>query len=400
MFSIAPLTVYLVGREWGPLIFALNLVSETAGAIILGRLADVYGRRRLFMVCLAIEVAALLALFPLYENIVALAALTSAMTFGIGGEFGAAYAALAELMPRRHRGKAILLSTNFWNVGAAFIAGVAIYYAALGAEPGVQVRALLTAALATAVVVGVARLAFPESPRWLIARGRAAEAEAVVRGLTGYQGSLDLTPPRTTVIPFREALPRYWFRFLVLAVVTVAQYVTYGMAAYYAPYARGFAFPEERIPLLVFVANLGASLGALPLVLLIDRSRVASLLAAFAGGTATAIALVAAHEAAVLAAYVAALFANLVFSEWAWGSISALQSELFPTSVRAGMVGVLVGLTGVFGAIVVYLEAAMTATEFLATSAALWTLGLAASIAWKLKGRESAAVGIEALEEA
>ncbi len=55
-----------------------------------------------------------------------------------------------------------------------------------------------------------------------------------------------------------EAVSRYPFRLLVLAVVTVVQYVTYGMLAYYVPYAKGFAFGVDHAPRVVFVANLGA----------------------------------------------------------------------------------------------------------------------------------------------
>ena len=398
IFSIAPLVAYLIAPpDVAATVFALNLLAETAGAVVLGRLADVYGRRTMFIFSLAIEVAALAALFFTYTNVVAFAVLTSLATFGIGGEFGAAYAALAELMPRRHRGKAILAATNFWNVGAAFIAGLSLYYAAAVQDPGVQVRLLLASALGTAVVVGLARLALPESPRWLSARGRAGEAAEVVRRLTGHEGVVDAGLPPSSRVPLREALARYRFRLLVLAVVTVVQYVTYGMVAYYAPYAGGFAFPD-RVAFFIFVANLGASVGALPLIALIDRSRRAALAASFAGGTLTAAALLAAHEAGSLPLYTALLFANLFFSEWAWGSVSALQSELFPTSVRASVVGLLVGLTGVFGALVVYAEQFLTARAFLALAAALWAAGLAAAAAWALRGRESAGTGVEELE--
>ena len=77
MFSIAPLLVAIVAPEHYPVIFAANLLAETAGAVVLGRLADVYGRRVMFMVSLALEVLALILLIPLYENVVALAVLTA-----------------------------------------------------------------------------------------------------------------------------------------------------------------------------------------------------------------------------------------------------------------------------------------------------------------------------------
>ena len=154
MFSIAPLLAYLIAPEKAPLVFALNLLSETAGAIILGRLADVYGRRAMFAFSLMLEVLTLLLLVPLYSNFIAFTVLTSLMTFGVGGEFGAAYSAIAELTPAKHRGKVLMLSTNFWNIGAAMIAGLSLIYTAISEDIGLQIQYLLLSALGTAVVAG------------------------------------------------------------------------------------------------------------------------------------------------------------------------------------------------------------------------------------------------------
>ncbi len=222
MFSIAPLMAYIVAPDIAIYVLVANLLAEWLGAIIFGRLADIYGRRPVFTLVLAIEVLALALLYFTYENPLALLILTSAMTFGIGGEFGAAYAALAELTPRAHRGKALMMSTNFRNIGAALL------YAFIYEDPVVQIRLLLLSALGTAVVVGLARLTFPESVRWLVVKGRVAEAESIVRRFAGVGGSLELKLPPEQSIGLGEALSRYPFRLLVLAVVTVAQYVTYG----------------------------------------------------------------------------------------------------------------------------------------------------------------------------
>ncbi len=97
------------------LVFASNLLAEAAGAIPLGLLADRLGRRVMFTVSLAIEVAGLLVLAVGYESLALLALGTSMVTFGISGKFEAAYAAIAELVPARVRGKALMLATNFWN---------------------------------------------------------------------------------------------------------------------------------------------------------------------------------------------------------------------------------------------------------------------------------------------
>ena len=399
MFAVAPLLLYLVKPPGvAAAIFAANLVAEAVGAIFLGMLADRYGRRTLFATCLALEVAGLLILIAAYTNTIALLLGTSLMTFGIGGEFGAAYSAIAELTPARHRGKALMLATNFWNIGSAVIAGLTLYYAKIASSPVEQARYLLLSALGTAVVAGLARLSMPESPRWLVARGRVGEAEGWVRRITGYRGPLDMSLPREAgAVSLREALSRYKFRLAVLATITIAQYATYDMAAYYLSYAPGFAFGERAVGYVVLIANVGASAGAFLLIPLIDRSRIVSTLSSFAGGAATAALVWAAHAARSAPAFYGVLLANMVFSEWAWASLSVLQSELFPTGVRASVVGLLTSLQGVVGAAVVYISILMNVSVMMASILGLWIAGLIAAVAWRVRGIESASKGVESL---
>ncbi len=398
MFAVAPLLLYLIApQKVAPFIFALNLLTEAAGAIVFGKLADAYGRLKLFAISMGLEAGSLVLLFPFYRNVVALAVLTSAMTFGIGGEFGAAYAMIAELIPARHRGKALLLSTNFWNIGSAVIAALSIVYAKLSTSPEVQIRYLLLTALGTALGAGLARLTLPESPRWLVLKGRLDEAESVVRKVTGFRGSLSFEVPKESGITVSEALNRYLFRFLVLAIITIAQYVTYDVAAYYIPYAPGYAFGENTVSYVVLYANIGASLGAFLLLPLIDLSRRWSTTVSFLGGSLTAFVLFLANHEASLKLFYADLLINMIFSEWAWGSLSVLQSELFPTGVRSSVVGLLTGLQGISGALIVYASLSASAGVLFALMIALWLSGLASSIAWHVRGVESARVSVEKL---
>ncbi len=399
MFAVAPLLLYLVKpANIAAAIFAVNLIAEALGALFLGALADRYGRRSLFATCLALEVAGLLILVVDYKSTLALLAGTSLMTFGIGGEFGSAYAAIAELIPARHRGKALMLATNFWNIGSAIIAALSIWYSKITTSPVEQIRYLLLSALGTAIVAGIARLSLPESPRWLVARGRVAEAEEWVRRVTGYKGELDMSlPPASAAVSLREALSNYRFRLAVLATITIAQYITYDLGAYYLPYAKGFVFGEQAVSYVVLIANIGASVGAFLLLPLIDKSRIISTLSSFAGGFATAILVWLAHSMASKPLFYAFLLVNMIFSEWAWASLSVLQSELFPTGVRASVVGLLTSLQGFLGAAIVYGSILLSANAMLATIASLWAAGLAASIAWRLRGIESAAKSVESL---
>ncbi|MEB2836848.1 MAG: MFS transporter [Desulfurococcales archaeon] len=398
LFAVTPLLLYLVAPpSVAPLVFALNLTSEAAGAIVLGWLSDRYGRLRVFAASMALEAGSLALLLVFYSDVPLLALLSSLITFCIGGEFSSTYALLAELTPARHRGKAMLMATNFWNLGSTVIAVFGLLYARLAPTPSLEARYLLLTALGIGLGAGAARFALPESPRWLALRGMRGEAERVVRMATGYSGPLDLSVPPESGVGLGEALRRYAFRFAVLAVVTLVVYITYVLVAFYAPYAPGFAFGEAAVARVVFYANLGSFLGAFMLLPLIDRTRRWTLTLSTLGGTLTAAALLVANSHAAEAAFYAALFTNMVFSEWAWAGLSALQSELFPTGVRSSVVGMLVGLQGAAGALIVYTGLQASATALFLASTALWAAGLAASTAWHLRGTESARRSVEEL---
>src|SRR5262245_45298410 len=150
------------------------------GALYFGRLADRLGRKRLFIMTLAVYLAAtILTAFTFdFTSFVLCRALTG---FGIGGEYAAINSAIDELIPARVRGAVDLaINGTFW-IGAA--AGAAMSIVLLdpdfvGPELGWRLAFALGAVLTVAILL--VRRHLPESPRWLMTRGRLAEAEGVV----------------------------------------------------------------------------------------------------------------------------------------------------------------------------------------------------------------------------
>ncbi|MBV8148229.1 MAG: MFS transporter, partial [Candidatus Eremiobacteraeota bacterium] len=148
-----------------------------AGALIFGPLADRLGRRRLFMLTLAIyAIATVLTGFSWsYASLAFFRFLTG---IGIGGEYGAINSAIEEFIPPRYRGRVDGFINASWNIGGIIASAAA--FAALGALPIGAWRAVFWFGAIVAVAVYFVRSSVPESPRWLLARGRDEEARAIV----------------------------------------------------------------------------------------------------------------------------------------------------------------------------------------------------------------------------
>jgi MFS family permease len=159
---------------------SMYLAGEVAGALFFGYLADRLGRRRLFLATLALYFAAS-ALTALSTGFVMLLVFRFLAGAGIGGEYAAINSAIDELIPARHRGHADLAVNGTYWLGAIIAAGaetVLLDPTVMSVDVGWRVGLLIGPAIVLAIAGW--RRALPESPRWLLVRGREHEAEAMV----------------------------------------------------------------------------------------------------------------------------------------------------------------------------------------------------------------------------
>src|SRR5213075_1538342 len=159
------------------------LAGAVLGALFFGWLTDRLGRKRLFFITLSVYLVATAAT-PLSWNFWSFALFRFLTGAGIGGEYAAINSTIQELIPARVRGwNDLVVNGSFW-IGAALGALGAIVLldpAVIDPEYGWRVCFGIGAVLA--LLIFFMRLWLPESPRWLMTHGRAAEAERVVAGI-------------------------------------------------------------------------------------------------------------------------------------------------------------------------------------------------------------------------
>lgn len=176
---------------WEGLIAASALIGIFFGGFIGGALTDRLGRRVLYFVGPTLFVVCSVAQYWVQSGEM-LFALRFMNGVAVGIEYPVATAFLVEFLPKKNRGPCLATLTILWFAGAAtaYLTGEAILR--FGGPDAWRL------ALASTAVIGVllflVRLGTPESPRWLMSKGRHVEAEAIIRRVYGPGFGLDNLP--------------------------------------------------------------------------------------------------------------------------------------------------------------------------------------------------------------
>ena len=162
---------------------ALYVAGACVGALFWGRLTDKWGRKRLFMITLAVYLAAT-ALTALSFSPWWFFTFRFLTGFGIGGEYAAINSAIDELIPAKYRGRVdLIINGSFWlgAVGGSLLSIVALNTGIFPKDVGWRLTFALGAVLAAVILL--VRRHVPESPRWLLIHGRDREAEEIVTSI-------------------------------------------------------------------------------------------------------------------------------------------------------------------------------------------------------------------------
>jgi putative MFS transporter len=169
-------------RQAGGLI-AISYVGQLAGAFLFTWLAEKYGR--IPSATIAVAIMGVMSLgCALASSFPALLVCRLVQGIGIGGEMPVAAAYISELSQARGRGRFFLLYEIIFPVGL-----MATGQAGAWIVPAFGWQSIFIIGAIPCFVITVLLARLPESPRWLIAKGRLAEADALVKQIESSAGA-------------------------------------------------------------------------------------------------------------------------------------------------------------------------------------------------------------------
>ena len=359
-------------------IAASALAGSLVGSVVLGRLSDQIGRRRIFLGAI-LWYAIFTALTALAWGPGALSAFRFLAGIGLGGMLVVDPSMLAEYLPPQKRGRFLVFLDFFWPVGLLLATGLSwIFLVQVGGDWGW--RWLFLAASFPAFLAFVARLSLPESPYYLAKQGRLDEAAEVLHEITGQEVSADeLESPEETRSSVRELVSaRLRSTSGLIVLVWIALNISYYGLFLWLP----FVLQDEQkfsvdVYLLLTLSALSQFPGYAASIWLVERIGRKPTLAIFlALGGVSALTFALADTAPV---YIAALFFVGFFNLGAWGAVYPYTSELFPTRLRSsafGMVegfgkGAAIGGPYLFGALIDWTGGTVWSLTFIAAVMAL-----------------------------
>ncbi|NIF23645.1 MFS transporter [Candidatus Pantoea multigeneris] len=341
---------------WEGIIAASALIGIFFGGFFGGALTDRFGRKRIYFVGPTLFIVCSLAQFWVQSGEM-LFTLRFLSGIAIGIEYPVATAFLVEFLPKKSRGPCLATLTLLWFAGAAtaYMVGEAIMQSG-GADAW---RYTLASTVVIGVLLFIIRLGTPESPRWLISKGRQQEAEVIIKQVYGPEFSLRNLPvqPASKHLSFKSLLHSGYGKRMVF----VSLFWTCSVIPVFAVYA----FAPKVLQALHLDGNW-ASLGSIAITLLfVVGCLIATKLVNVVGRRKLLLHSFLWSGLALLAlGYLrdgSSAMILLMFGAYALfiGGAQVLQlvypNEIFPTAIRAGAVGIGTSLSRIGAAVGTYL---------------------------------------------
>ena len=368
-----PDTLGLSSTQAG-LIATVYLIGEVVGALFFGRLSDKLGRKKLFVITLAVYlIGSGLTAFTLgnsaaWVGYLYLTRFISGM--GIGGEYAAINSAIDELIPAKYRGRVdIAVNGTYW--AGAIIGTLGTYIFLNQLDPGIGWRVAFLLGPVLGLVIIFVRRHLPESPRWQVMHGHAQEAEDTIAYIEHEVEHGGRTLPRVAEDRAIELKPAENIGYFALARVLFKEYpgrAVYGASlmitqsflynaiffTYTLVLGNFYGVDSSQAPLFLIAFAVGNLAGPLTLGHLFDtvgRKKMISGTYILSGVLLAITAFL--FKADVLTATTQTIAWCVIFYFASAGASSAYLtvSEIFPQEVRAKAIAVFFAIAQCFGAL-------------------------------------------------
>jgi len=346
-----------------PSYFTVLLVSSPAGLLsgnlLMGHLSDRYGRKRIFIITLLLGIIGISGILVSGTPLEIVASIFLA-EMGFGGDETVSLAFMAEQFPIRYRGKALIAASNSANIGVAAISAVFLFMPVSVPYQKAIFAVMIVLALAVALIT---RAKLPESFRW------------------SYVS-------RSTARKLAWKFSRYdYLKFLVLTSFAITIVLTFALAGYViGPYE--FPALTSLIAFAYGAAEAATGIVLLLFINMIGRRKLSVI--AYAGGfLSMALFIPYSFYSRSVTLLALLLVLNAVFGEMGWAVRELLQPELFTTAYRGKGISSVRGIAYALYIITLLAISGFSLTDYILYAVAVWAIGMFASVAWYLRGRET-----------
>ena len=259
----------------------LNLVGYVIGALVLTPFADRFGRRDTLLITLVIT--GLGSLYTAFTSDLTSFTIARIITgIGIGADLAIVNTYINEVAPRGSRAKYTSLIFTMSALGAFLGIWLGLFlttpatpfplglpFAIAGASFGYGWRLMYVVGALLAVIGVLLRFRLPESPRWLIFRGRVDEADTVVKQMEDVASRSQPLSQVIDELPVPEQEPHvgygeifsnplYLRRTLLLLVIWLFGYVTvYTISAGFTSVLATLGYPPPEAGLITAMGTIG-----------------------------------------------------------------------------------------------------------------------------------------------
>ncbi|MHB1593549.1 MAG: MFS transporter [Streptosporangiaceae bacterium] len=377
--------------SWAPLWLII-------GIAIAGPLGDWLGRRTTFYITMACYGIGAIGLFFSSSYALVLTFL-AVLLAAAGGEMNMIMVTAHETMPTRHRSKVAMLGINFINLGGVIVAVVDIATSAATNSHTFQRAMVALTLLAVLALLLFARTRTPESPRWLLRKGRTEQARSE---LLRFYGAEEIAARRRAVeraqarareeaaATPRRAPRRYpplWLRLTAIILIAFADTTGFGLLTY----TLGPVHFPHLIGYIILATTLTGFASGI-VALWADRfSRRWYILIGYAGSLAFTLIAWATEStwARALALFWVLLVAISIFVNIAYITEDTLKGEVWPTRSRARFTALcrFVSIGGYIGTI--YWTESFSTSQLIFFNSMVWVLGLIGAVLWFFGGIET-----------